>query len=657
MPIVKIHQRHSAGLLTFLLVCSIRAILPAAEKTGPVNLLFITVDDMNCDSVGVFGCKLRGTTPNIDRLAAEGLRFKYAHVQVANCMPSRNVMYSGLYPHNNRVEGFYQVKDADHLHLVDMMKAAGYFTAIRGKVSHSTPYHPYAWDLVLDDVTENLHPKNVESYYDSTNKGLAAAEEAGKPFCMIINVSDPHKPFYAMGKKGEVVDDPNVPSHVFTAGEVPVPGFLPDEPIVRKELAHYYSSVRRADDCVGVVLKALDESGHAADTVVMFLSDHGMPLPFAKTAVYHHSTRTPWIVRWPGRVKPGTVDEDHMISAVDLTPTLLEIAGIAPPECGFDGRSFLPLLTVGKQDNRDHIIKEYNENAGAGRHPMRSVETRRFCYIFNPWSDGERVFKTATTGTLTYRKMKEMAKTDKAMAARVELFDHRVPEELYDVENDPDSLNNLIDDPSYRVEADRLRKILLDWMIETGDHALDAFRNRGDAEFVSVYVTGKQAEASARKKQKVRSKVNARRARGHKFFSLSVPKQFTPGEPFTVSIAYEIPASLGEQLLHVTLKDGTVEKRVERKIVTARGRGEVEVTFDLPQELPARSIRAAAFMGKDYPSSLQHVVTSRSSRSNTMECGDSTWHLSGGCRARAIRSLSASTGGTPSDRFFQDLIS
>lgn len=605
---------HLAGLTAFFLVAVITGIATAADAKPPVNILFITVDDMNCDSVGAFGCELPGTTPNIDQLAAEGLRFKYAHVQVGNCMPSRNVMYSGLYPHNNRVEGFYQVRDADHLHLVDMMKAAGYFTAIRGKVSHSTPYSPYAWDLVLDDVTENLHPKNIQSYYDSTNKGLAAAKEAGKPFCIIINVSDPHKPFYAMDKKGEVVEDPNVPSQVFTAEEVPVPGFLPDEPIVRKELAHYYSSVRRADDCVGVVLKALEESGQAGNTVVMFLSDHGMPLPFAKTAVYHHSTRTPWIVRWPGHVKPGTLDDRHMISAVDLTPTLLDIAGIEPPECGFDGRSFFPLLTTGKQDGRDHIIKEYNENAGAGRHPMRSVETRHFCYIFNPWSDGQRVFKTATTGTLTYRKMKEMAATNEAVAARVELFDHRVLEELYDVEHDRDCLHNLIDNPAYRAEADRLRKILEDWMIETGDHALDAFQNRDDAEFVSAYVTRKQAEADARRKQNTQSRDNsgrrnAARTRGQKLFTLDVPEQFTPGEPFTVTIVHMIPDDLGEQLLHVTLKEGTQETRIERKVVTAKGKGETQVTFDIPRDLTAKSIRIATFIGKDYPSCLQHIVT------------------------------------------------
>ncbi len=137
----------------------------------PPNILFITVDDMSCDSVGAFGCPLAGTTPHIDRLASEGLRFERAFVQVANCMPSRNVMFSGLYPHTNGVEGFYQVREVRYPVLCDLLQRGGYFTAIRGKVGHSTPYAPYTWDLILDAVEPRPHPKNVASYYASTARG------------------------------------------------------------------------------------------------------------------------------------------------------------------------------------------------------------------------------------------------------------------------------------------------------------------------------------------------------------------------------------------------------------------------------------------------------------------------------------------------------
>ena len=135
-------QKLTAILLLFLAAAPPIASTIAADAKQRPNLLIITVDDMSCDSVGSFGCELSGTTPNSDKLAAQGMRFHYAHVQVGNCYPSRNVMFSGRYPHNTGVEGFYQVKDPQYPHLVDVMSEAGYFVAIRGKVSHSTPYQP-----------------------------------------------------------------------------------------------------------------------------------------------------------------------------------------------------------------------------------------------------------------------------------------------------------------------------------------------------------------------------------------------------------------------------------------------------------------------------------------------------------------------------------
>ena len=492
------------GLITFLWSLLIWSQCTPAIADGRPNILIISVDDMSADSVGAFGCQLSKTSPHIDRLAEQGLRFEYAHVQVGNCMPSRNVMWSGRYPHNNRVEGFYQVKDPDYPVLSSLMQQAGYFTAIRGKVGHSTPYQPFPhWDLILGNLPngKRAHVKDPKSYGISAAEGIRAAGKAGKPFCVMINVSDPHKPFYAQGKKGETIADRHVPSHVFTAEEVPIPGFLFDDPVVRKELAHYYSSVRRADDCVGEVLAALESSGHAEDTLVLFFSDHGMPLPFAKTQLYHHSTRTPLIVRWPGKTEAGAQDSAHMVSAVDFLPTLLDVAGIPHP-AGLDGRSFAPLLEGASQNNRDLVFKEYNENSGASRDPMRGVESKQFLYLFNAWSNGKRVMATATTGTQTCRRMAALAKNDPVLARRHDLYQYREVEELYDVEKDPDCLKNLIDDPAYQPHADRLRARLEQWMVDTDDHILEAFQQRQDPDAREAYVVRLEKEAEARKAEK-----------------------------------------------------------------------------------------------------------------------------------------------------------
>lgn len=469
----------------FLLVVFSAGVRAASKP----NLLLITVDDMSAESVGVFGATVPGTTPNIDRLAREGLRFERAHVQVANCMPSRNVMWSGRYPHSNRVEGFFQVRDPGYETLSGLMQKAGYFTAIRHKVDDSTPYFPYNWDLVLGSAPGGAaaHKNDAKSYGISTTQGIEAARRAGKPFTLLINIADPHVPFYGLNKQGASVEDPFKPSRVFTPEDISVPGFLVDDPIIRQELSHYYSSVRRADDAVGYILDALKAAGAEENTLVMFLSDHGMPFPFAKTQLYHFSTWTPLIFRWPGVVKANSIDARHMVSAIDLLPTLLEAVG-APEPPGIEGRSFLPLLTGGEQGERDIVFKEYNENSVGTREPMRAAQSTSFLYIFNPWSNGKRAMESASFSTGTFKRLNELARGDARLAQRMQLLKYRVVEEFYDIEKDPNCLVNLIADSRYTKEIQGLQSALENEMRRTGDPALQAFVQRANPQALADYM-------------------------------------------------------------------------------------------------------------------------------------------------------------------------
>lgn len=467
-----------------------------------LNVMVITTDDMSCDSVGVYGCRLKDTTPVMDRLASQSLRFNHAFVQVGNCMPSRNVMFSGRYPHNNGVEGFYEVKN-DYPVMADLMQAAGYYTGIFHKVGHSTPYSPYpSWDVVLDTQPDGtrLDLRSPGSYYQAASRGIAQAKAAGKPFCLNLNIADPHKPFY--GEDGNL--DVNKPSRVFTAAEVPVPGFLFEDPAVREELALYYSSVRRADDSLGEILRAVRESGAADNTVVIFLADHGMPLPFVKTQVYFHSVRTPLMIHWPGVTAAGSIDDSHMVSAVDLLPTLLDVVGVPHP-AGMDGRSFAPVLRGEAQPDRDFIVAEYNENVGGHRNPMRAIITKDYGYLFNPWSNGSRMMATATKGTDSYRRMVARAKTEPAIAARLDLFQHRVPEELYCYATDPDALQNLVDNPAHRAERDRLVATLEAWMADTHDPMLPVLQGRDSPAIREAFMKAQEKESADRRAAKGKS--------------------------------------------------------------------------------------------------------------------------------------------------------
>ena len=237
----------------------------------------------------------------------------------------------------------------------------------------------------------------------------------------------------------------------------------------------------------------------------MFLSDHGMPLPFAKTQLYHHSTWTPWIIRWPGVTKAGSVNNRDMISAVDMLPTMLEMAGLESP-AGLDGASFVPVIKGQKQKGREAVFKVYNENAGGNRHPIRGLQTKTHLYLFNPWSDGTNIFRTATNGTATYRLMKKMAPSDKKIAARLATMDHRTVEELYDIENDPDCLINLADDPAHQAVKSRLQARLRTFMEESNDHALPAFLNRGDPGALASYMEKVEKESAQRRAKRRKGK-------------------------------------------------------------------------------------------------------------------------------------------------------
>lgn len=464
------------------------------------NLLLMTADDMNWDAVGAYGCAVPGTTPHLDRMAREGIRFDHAHVTIAVCQPSRSAIMTGRYPHRSGGEGFFHLRHPDIPILPAILRQAGYRVGILGKVPHSTPYAGFAWDLAIDreDLGEGRNPA---IYVRETAEFIRAATNAGKPWFLMVNSHDPHRPFVGNDDpEWYSRDDDNravPPSRSFEPPEVHTPGFLPDLPDVRREIAEYYSSVRRCDDTMGAVLEVLDRARQAADTLALFLSDNGMAFPYAKTNCYLHSTRTPWIARWPRMIEASSHDTRHFVSGIDILPTFLEAAGIDAPG-DIDGHSFLPLLKGESQQGRDTVFTQFHQNAGRFNFPMRCIQTRQFGYIYNPWSDGLREFRNESMSGRTMAAMRTAAEIDPAIARRVDFFIHRVPEELYHFQNDPDALNNCIDDQSCSEEVADLRGRLEAWMEQTADPALEAFRNRESSEAREAFLRSMDAEIGGR---------------------------------------------------------------------------------------------------------------------------------------------------------------
>jgi len=483
-------------------------VFAADKRKKRPNILLITADDMNCDSPGCFGGQTPDITPNIDRLASEGMRFAHAHITIAVCQPCRSVLMTGRYPHRNGAEGFQPINTSITT-LQEELHKGGYLNGILGKVKHLAPIHKFKWDMAKD-VGELGQGRDPKLYYKFAKGFFQQAANEEQPFFLMANSHDPHRPFHGSlqerNKFKQALKDITAPSRVYRDDDVQVPGFLPDIPDVRKEIAQYYSSVRRCDDTVGAVMRALRESGQTENTLVMFLSDHGMPLPFAKTNCYLHSTRTPWIAIWPGKIKPGTVDKRHFISGIDFMPTALDAAGIAATK-GMDGLSFLPTLLGRRQAGRDKVFTQFHQTSARNRYPMRCIQNQSFGYIFNPWADGERVFKNESQSGLTFKAMQAAAKTDPKIAARVKLFQYRVVEEFYDFANDPDALHNLSNDSKYKKELDKMRKELLKWMEFTNDPALEALKNRNSPAALRKFMAEQNARAGKKQtKRKNRKK-------------------------------------------------------------------------------------------------------------------------------------------------------
>jgi len=476
----------------------------------PLNILLITADDLDRNSLGCFGSTVPDISPNIDRFATQSIRFERAFVNAAICVPTRAIIATGLYGNNSGVNGFKKMKEGTTIPLImEILRTHNYATGILGKLSHSTPKADFKWDYQID-AHDLGFGRSPSLYYEKTKTFLADCQQKDKPFYLMINSHDPHRPFFnpnesaeSLAKRSdrtkeraeEMLKKQGAPSRIYSPGEITVPGFLPDLPKVREELSYYFNSVKRLDDAFGKVMQALEESGYADNTLVIFISDNGIALPFAKANVYNASNRSPFIIRWPGTIKKGSVNSTDIVSIIDFMPTVLEALNIPAPK-KIDGKSFLPLLKGSRQIGRYKAFMETDYKNSGGPTPMRSVITKQYNYIYNAWADGERVYGNNNEGT-TMRAMEEAAKINPAIAKRIKVYRMRMPEELYDIKKDPDCLHNLINEPQVKKQLALLRKDLEMWMIKTHDPLLKVYQVRHQPdkalkEFYRIYPEAKE---------------------------------------------------------------------------------------------------------------------------------------------------------------------
>ena len=445
------------------------------------NFLLITVDDMNYNSHEFLKkpSDKECLMPNICKLAKEGMTFSESHVSIGLCQPSRSVLMTGKYPHCNGARGFEDISP-DVKTLTQILKEAGYQNGIIGKENHISPRSQFCWDM----YETTYHDKgdfgrSPEYYYEKTKLFFKRVRNKTEPFFLMVNSHDPHRPFAGSEDELAVFGRHVFYEECFSQEDVKVPGFLPDLPEIRTEFAQYLNSVHRADATVGMVLRALEEEGYKENTMIMFLSDNGMSMPFAKANVYLNSTKSPFIICWKDHILPGTVS-DSLVASIDYMPTVLEIAELPCPE-DVNGKSFLPLLMNPEKEQYEDIYTTFYKTAKNEvtkkelLFPMRCVQNKQYAYIYNAWSGGKEEYRTETMAGLTFKAMKSAAVQDVTIKERVDFYLYRVKEELYDYVKDPNALDNLIKKAEYQEMLGHFREKLQHYMEESKDELLEKF--------------------------------------------------------------------------------------------------------------------------------------------------------------------------------------
>lgn len=516
-------RRRPRGISGTLLVGMVLTAVAAGwgEAAGPPparpDFLIIIADDLSYGSLGWAGGVAPGVTPNLDKLAGESASFTRAHVTASVCQPSRQSMFSGQYPHRYGSVDFWPMR-AGTPTVTGRLAEAGYWIGGLAKLQHMKPEADFAWSVRDEDLDLGVPiralGRNPRLLAEGVSRIIREARRQGKPFCAVVNAEDPHRPFPGDAGEREYFEEGletlPAPSRIYRPEEVRVPETLPDLPEIRVDLARYASAVRRLDDVVGACLAALEEAGEADNTVVVFVSDNGMPLPFGKFDTYLESTRTPLLVRWRGRLPGGQVDDRHLVSLADLAPTLIEMAD-ARTLGKIDGRSLWPLLEgkspvdwrkelvtlryeeiyygegVEKGEKRapgfrDRLRREgwvdrpEHEEPGTMTRPnnKRAILDGEFLYIYNHFFDGtpKQAFPYADP---VYRAMEKAAREDEVIAERVRVYRFRSQEELYHYAEDPACRRNLVEDPRMKAKKQGLQASLRHWMEGTGDPAAGDF--------------------------------------------------------------------------------------------------------------------------------------------------------------------------------------
>jgi N-sulfoglucosamine sulfohydrolase len=432
------------------------------EPAMPRHILFMVADDLGRD-LARHGNPLR-CTPHLDALADAGTEFTNAFCTTASCSASRSVMYTGLHNHQSGHYGhghaFHHFSTFDHVEsLPALFNQAGWRTGILGKV-HVGPQPVYPWQV----QDSSFDPRNVQ---EMCTRAEAFYQQAGDaPTCLIMGYVDPHRDG-TLGGFGNDRNYPGVTDISIDPSDVRVPAFLPDLPETRAELVEYNRSVHRLDQGVGMMIDLLKRRGMWEDTLVVFLSDNGIPFLNAKTTIYDAGIHLPLLMHRPGQ-KPG-LRNPNLVDWTDILPTLLDWAEIRVNAGKRRGRSVLPIIEEECElPNWSSIFASHTFHEITTLYPVRVLRNRRFKYHKNVLWKLDFPFSSDLYASKTFSGIRRSG--DLRIGER-SLHDYlqRPLELLYDISVDPHEIHNLADDPAYAETLTQMRAEVEAWQRATDD--------------------------------------------------------------------------------------------------------------------------------------------------------------------------------------------
>ncbi|QZT38404.1 sulfatase [Halosquirtibacter xylanolyticus] len=454
-----------------LLGWNVQAKAPKDKKEERPNFIILLGDDISSNSLGCYGSPNKGTSPNIDNLASHGVMFTNMFVTEAICAPTRAELYTGKQPFKNGVYVNHNQTYKGTKSVVHYLSDLGYRVGLTGK-RHFGPKSVYPFEMI-QALPQNCNARDV-GVADWSNIRKFIKRNDQEPFCLFLCSVQAHSPW-----------DSGDPSP-WRVNDLVLPKNLVDTRQTRMQYREYLAEVKLFDDQVGRVNTMMKELKIDKNTVFIVLDENGAGMPTGKWSNYDWGVRSACVMKWPKKYKINDTKSDAIAQYCDILPTLIDAAG-GERIIDLDGQSLLPLLKQKKSKHRDYAYFTYNSGPVGPAYPIRAITDGKYKLINNMMPDtlfgawtingfqfGKEDPMLDRPERLMYLSWLQKAKKDSTAAFLVKRFRDRPSYELYDLDNDPHELNNLIQESSLESKISSLKIELERWKRSQGDLGIQA---------------------------------------------------------------------------------------------------------------------------------------------------------------------------------------